>query len=154
MIRPLSAAFGSVARLTPGNYLETVHKKLLLSGMSGTMRAEEFVVAQGAVTGVFTLGTIAYLVVGNPSPRIGLLMLLLMPVIGLLLPASWLTRKVADRQGAILKDLPDTLDLLAISVEAGMGFEGALEIVCQHFHSPLAEEFAPHTAGDGAGPAP
>ena len=69
-------------------------------------------------------------------------MVILGPVIGLCLPASWLTRKVNERQGSILKDLPDVLDLLAISVEAGMGFEGALEIVCQHFDSPLSEEFS------------
>jgi tight adherence protein C len=70
------------------------------------------------------------------------MLLVLAPVIGWCLPASWLTRKVNERQGAILKDLPDTLDLLAISVEAGMGFEGALEIVCAHFDSPLSEEFS------------
>jgi tight adherence protein C len=42
----------------------------------------------------------------------------------------------------LLKDLPDTLDLLAISVEAGVGFEGALGVVCEHFDSPLADEFS------------
>ena len=69
------------------------------------------------------------------------LTLILVPSIGAMLPSAWLTRKVEERKTAIFKDLPDTLDLLAISVEAGMGFEGALEIVCQHFRSPLADEF-------------
>ena len=38
--------------------------------------------------------------------------------------------------------MPDILDLLAISVEAGVGFEGALEVVCENFDSPLAMEFS------------
>jgi tight adherence protein C len=58
------------------------------------------------------------------------------------LPNVWLNRKLQDRRDEILRDLPDTLDLLAISVEAGVGFEGALGIVCEHFHSPLADEFS------------
>jgi tight adherence protein C len=143
VVRPLSGrALQSVTRLTPRDYLERTHRKLLLAGLTTSMRAEEFVIAQLAATGLLTVGAMAYLVVGQPATRYGILMLILAPAIGLCLPASWLTRKVSERQGAILKDLPDTLDLLAISVEAGMGFEGALEIVCQYFDSPLSQEFA------------
>lgn len=143
IVKPLSGrALHSVTRLTPSDYLERTHRKLLLSGLNGSMRAEEFVIAQASATGLLTVGALAYLLLAQPAPRTGIMMLVLAPVIGWCLPASWLARKVKERQGAILKDLPDTLDLLAISVEAGMGFEGALEIVCQHFHSPLSEEFS------------
>jgi tight adherence protein C len=143
VVKPFSGrALLSVTRLTPANYLERIHRKLLLGGLTGTMRAEEFVIAQSAATGLLTVGSLAYVFMASPAPRIGVMMLVLAPVIGWCLPAAWLSRKVSERQGAILKDLPDTLDLLAISVEAGMGFEGALEIVCQHFNSPLSAEFA------------
>ena len=140
--KPLGGVVARIGRLTPRNYLDQIHRKLLLSGLTGTMRAEEFVVAQLASTGLLTMAALIYVALGQPSGRVALLLIILAPVTGLLLPSAWLSRKVQDRQGAILKDLPDTLDLLAISVEAGMGFEGALAIVCQHFHSPLAEEFA------------
>ena len=143
VVKPFSGkALKSVTRLTPSDYLERTHKKLLFAGLTGTMRAEEFVIAQASATGILTVGALAYVLLAAPAPRIGIMMLVLAPVIGWCLPASWLSRKVTERQQAILKDLPDTLDLLAISVEAGMGFEGALEIVCQHFDSPLSHEFA------------
>src|SRR3546814_11546126 len=69
-------------------------------------------------------------------------LLLLLPVVGVQLPTSWLDRKVEERTSAIRRDLPDTLDLMAISVEAGVGFEGALAVVCDNFNSPLSDEFA------------
>ncbi|MEA2703563.1 MAG: tight adherence protein [Actinomycetota bacterium] len=142
LTKPLGGLVGRVGRLTPRNYLDQIHRKLLLSGLTGTMRAEEFVVAQLASTGLLTMAALLYAALGHPSGRVSLLLIILAPLTGILLPTAWLSRKVGERQGAILKDLPDTLDLLAISVEAGMGFEGALAIVCQHFSSPLAEEFA------------
>jgi tight adherence protein C len=143
VVKPFSGkALKGVTRLTPSDYLERTHKKLLLGGLTGTMRAEEFVIAQASATGLLSVGALAYVLLAAPAPRIGVMMLILAPVIGWCLPASWLSRKVTERQQAMLKDLPDTLDLLAISVEAGMGFEGALEIVCQHFDSPLSHEFA------------
>lgn len=143
VVRPFSGrALDSITRLTPGDYLERTRRKLMLAGLTSSMRAEEFVIAQAATAGLLTVAALLYLAFGKPAPRMGILVLILGPVIGLCLPASWLSRKVTERQGSILKDLPDTLDLLAISVEAGMGFEGALDIVCQHFDSPLSEEFA------------
>ena len=141
VVRPLGQALGSVTKLTPRNYVQNVHRKLLHAGLANSVRAEEFVVGQVALTAVLLVGALLWIAIGSPTARMGLLVLILLPTIGLLLPASWLTRKVNERKSAILKDLPDTLDLLAISVEAGMGFEGALEIVCEHFSSPLAEEF-------------
>ena len=141
VMHPLGQLFGGVTKLTPKNYVENVHRKLLHAGLANSVRAEELVVGQVALTGLLTLGGLLWAVLGGASPRMALLVVLLLPVIGLLIPSAWLTRKVDERQQAILKDLPDTLDLLAISVEAGMGFEGALDIVCQHFSSPLAEEF-------------
>ncbi|MDQ4133838.1 MAG: type II secretion system F family protein [Actinomycetota bacterium] len=142
VVRPVSGQVTSlIGRLTPRSYLESVHKKILLGGLAGTLRAEEFVVGQGASFAITTLLAVGWIILTGPSTRMAVLALVLLPTIGLLLPQSWLTRRVEARKQAIRRDLPDTLDLLAISVEAGMGFEGALAIVCEHFESPLAREF-------------
>jgi tight adherence protein C len=141
LVHPLGQALGGITKLTPKNYVENVHKKLLHAGMANSVRAEEFVVGQMALTAVLTVGALLWVVMSEPVASRALLVLLLLPAVGIMLPASWLQRKVDARKLAIFKDLPDTLDLLAISVEAGMGFEGALDVVCQHFQSPLADEF-------------
>lgn len=140
VLHPLARSLGGITRLTPANYVEGVRKKLLLAGKANQIRAEEFVVAQVVVTALTSLAAIGWVVLAQPSPRIGLMAMILLPLIGITLPSSWLSRNVRERQDRILKDLPDTLDLLAISVEAGMGFEGALEVVCDHFDSELADE--------------
>jgi tight adherence protein C len=143
VVRPfMGSMHDAVDRLTPRNYLQTTHRNLQLAGLTSTMRAQEFVVAQVIGTALLTLAALAYSLFGGPSARTALLVLILAPVVGLLLPPAWLARKVRERQDAIRRDLPDTLDLLAISVEAGMAFEGALAVVCSHFNSPLADEFA------------
>ncbi len=57
VVRPLGTGLASsVGRLTPRNYLDQTHRKLLLAGLTGTMRAEEFVVGQLAATAACTLG--------------------------------------------------------------------------------------------------
>ncbi|MBV9848574.1 MAG: type II secretion system F family protein [Armatimonadetes bacterium] len=61
-------------------------------------------------------------------------------VIGLALPEAWLQGKIAQRQARIRKSLPDMLDLLVVSVEAGVGFDGAVAQVAEKQAGPLAEE--------------
>lgn len=143
ILRPLgTGSLRRIAGLTPRNYVEGVHRQLVLGGVASSVRAEELVTLQvlagagGAVLGVI------YVIAGQPSARIGVLALVALPLIGVLAPQSWLKRKVADRTHAIRMDLPDTIDLLAISVEAGQGLEGAMQTVCSHFDSPLSEELS------------
>jgi tight adherence protein C len=143
IVRPMGErGFKAITSLTPSNYLDAVHKKLLLAGLASTVRAEEFVTAQAALTAVMALAAIGLVFLAHPPTSKAILFLVLFPAMGALFPTAWLNRKVSERKSMILRDLPDTLDLLAISVEAGMGFEGALEVVCQNFTSPLADEFS------------
>jgi tight adherence protein C len=143
VVRPVAGSILSLlGGVLPRNYRESIHTKLVHGGVAGQFRAEEIISLQvlGGVIG-FLLG--AWIVgSGAIGGGTGLLMLVGLPVLGAQAPRSWLDRKVQERKDSIRRDLPDTLDLLAISVEAGMGFEGALGVVCENFASPLADEFA------------
>jgi tight adherence protein C len=142
-LRPLvSRLLNAIGRLTPRNHVERIHQKLLVAGMSQSVRAEEFVTLQvvAAIGGI--LLTILFIVTIHPPASRGTLVTVLLVGAGVLGPFAWLNRKGGERQAAIFKDMPDVLDLLAISVEAGVGFEGALEVVCTNFDSALATEFS------------
>ena len=56
-------------------------------------------------------------------------------------PTTLLTLKARSRRERVQADLPDALDLLAVSVEAGLGFDGAVAKLSEHMEGPLAEEF-------------
>lgn len=142
VLRPVAGRLtGSASGILPRNIRDSIHQKLVLAGLTSHYRAEEIVTAQGllAIAG-FALALLLG-AVGLVEANLGLLLLVVFPILGVQFPKSVINRKADDRQAAIRKDLPDTLDLLAISVEAGMGFEGALGIVSANFESPLADEF-------------
>lgn len=143
VVRPIAGSLLSLlGGILPGNYRERIHLQLLYAGLAGRYRSEEIITFQvlGAVAGF--LFAIFLAATDLVSGGLAIAALVLLPFLGVQLPKSWLERKVDDRMEAIRRDLPDTLDLLAISVEAGVGFEGALGVVCDNFDSPLADEFA------------
>lgn len=59
---------------------------------------------------------------------------------GFLVPGFWVSRMGKKRQGLIRRDLPETIDLMAISVQAGMGLEAAIELASQSLPGPLGDE--------------
>lgn len=143
VVRPIAdSMLRSLGSLLPSNHREVVHTQLVHAGLQAQFRAEEIISLRvlggvaGLLLGILNLGT------GTIGGGMALILLVFLPVVGAQLPKSWLDRKVEERREAILRDLPDTLDLMAISVEAGVGFEGALGVVCDNFDSPLAHEFA------------
>jgi tight adherence protein C len=142
LLRPL---FGSLAEkiagLVPRRRADKLRHRLLIAGVSAKVGPEEFLVMQGVGLGA---GALLGLLMSKASGYEGFGMIrlvVLLAVMGLFGPAAWLRRKQDERQGSIRRDLPDVLDLLAISVEAGVGFEGAVEVVTRHFDSPLSTEF-------------
>jgi tight adherence protein C len=133
---------GALGRFTPVGQRDKIHHQLVLAGLDSQLRSEEFLAGQLVATGLALVLGLANLAFGHMSRNMSFLVLLLLVIAGVLGPQAWLNRRIARRQEAIFLDLPDVLDLLAISVEAGVGFEGALDIVCTHFTSPLALEFS------------
>ncbi len=131
---------GGVSALVPRNYLDQMRKRLITSGLADRFRPEEFVVIQLVTIAAGILGgTLLGLLMGWSTTGI-LRGLLVFGLLGAYAPVSWSERKKEARQTEVRRDLPDVLDLLAISVEAGVGLEGAIEVVGQHFTSTLAFE--------------
>jgi len=75
------------------------------------------------------------------NPAFGFLGGIALAGIGFMLPEIWLGRRIKKRQKMILLAVPDTLDLLTISVKAGLSFDGALSKVVEKTVGPLADEF-------------
>ncbi len=143
VLRPIATrVIGTAAEVLPGNYRDRIHQQLIYAGLTGQYRAEEIITGQALLAVVGFVLALFLFVGGVVSANVGVVVLIGLPLAGAQVPRSVLQRKVEERQGAIRRDLPDTLDLLAISVEAGVGFEGALEVVSDNFDSPLANEFS------------
>jgi len=74
-------------------------------------------------------------------PMFGLLMWVALIMLGWIGPDFWLSRLTRLRQGELLKQLPSALDLLTVSVEAGLGFDQAMSRVAEKLKGSLADEF-------------
>ena len=140
-IGPVVIRFGTfLKRFTPVGYLEKKERKLMLAGHPGNLDAPAFIVIKLLAT---VFGLLAAFVVddyGNDSLQRTILFFLPI-VLGFFGPDAWLERKVDERRQAMLRALPDVLDLLVISVEAGLGFDSALARVVGTVPGPLSEEF-------------
>ena len=143
LLRPLVGSFGEmITGLLPRRRADKLRHRLLIAGVSTKVGPEEFLVMQGVGLGA---GVLCGLLVSEAMGYEGsgmLRLVVLLAAMGVFAPVAWLRRKQDERQASIKRDLPDVLDLLAISVEAGVGFEGAVEVVTRHFDSPLAAEFS------------
>ncbi|MEA2828985.1 MAG: tight adherence protein [Actinomycetota bacterium] len=130
------AAADRLEKLLPATYVAKVERQLVMGGIerrAGTQLATQ----AGLVVG---LALLALLLGGAPLTPMAHKSLLMLPVIGFMLPSARLKRAIRVRNDTIFKDLPDIIDMLAVAVEAGCGFDAALSIVCQHFDSPMADE--------------
>ena len=140
---PVVGTAGRIARrVTPLDTRDRVAKKLLLAGSPAGWDAERVLAFKviGAVIGV--AGGFAFSAALRPAPFISVVAVVLLGFVGFVAPDSLLNRKVQERQREVLKTLSDTLDLLTISVEAGLSLNAAIAQVVQNVPGVLSAEFA------------
>ena len=141
-LRPLATRLsGSVARVTSQSFSERTEKRLALAGHPGNLRVGDWlgIKAIGAIVGAI----IFFIIVGLVAKNIvgGLLLTPIGLLMGYTIPEFWLGGRCRKRQHLILLQIPDALDLLTISVRAGLGFDGALGKVVEKLKGPLTDEF-------------
>src|SRR5205085_220017 len=119
---------------------EAIGKRLLTAGISSRISATQFLALKGALALGALLFMLFFAVV--TSPVAGFLLAPFAAGCGFFIPDVFLTFKIRERREAIRVQLPDALDLLAVSVEAGLGFDGAVTKLTEHMEGPLVDEFA------------
>jgi tight adherence protein C len=144
-LRPLAERLsGFVARVTSRSFTEQTEKRLALAGHPGNLQVGDWlgIKAIGAVVGGILFFVLFFLLhVLSFPPLIGLVMAGVGVLFGYTIPEFWLGGRVRRRQHDILLQIPDALDLLTISVRAGLGFDGALGKVVEKLKGPLTDEF-------------
>ena len=125
-------------KVNPKASADGVAKKLMAAGMRNTS-PNGFIASQGIFALVAAFAGL--LLFGAVKPSAAPVFALLLGVLGFMGPAFVLGTRVRARQAAVASELPDALDLLSVSVEAGLGFDGAVQKLTEHMDGPLIEEF-------------
>jgi len=131
-------------RFTPTGYVDNVRKKYIQAGDGSAETIDRFLAVR-VLTVALILPIIWFTFFWNPLGVDGMLqwiVFLLLAGAAIAGPDAMLNRRVEERQHDLRVKLPDILDLLTISVEAGLGFEQALDRTIAAVPGALSDEFS------------
>jgi tight adherence protein C len=136
LIERLAARLGPlIAPTLRGRQREAIGRRLDLAGRPGGMTVQRFIGLKAALTALFGGLVLALALSGSPP-----LLVPLAVVGGWFGPDVWLSREGRLRQERIERDLPDFMDILAVTVRAGLGYRAALLRVSESLTGPVSEE--------------
>src|SRR3569833_3124021 len=127
-------------RINPKASADAIGARLSSAGLSARISPSQFLaVKSGAALGGVVVALLFGVTVG---PVAGVLLVPVFAGVGFFAPETFLSMKIMSRRERIRSELPDALDLLAVSVEAGLGLDGAIAKLTEHMDGSLVEEFA------------
>jgi len=129
-------------RLTPAGYVASARRKLILAGRPTTKSLDAYLAIRLVTATVAPVVLIWFAAAKPLQGKLGMVAMLLVLLVLALGPEAVVRRWMGERQSAILTALPDTLDLLTISVEAGLGFDQALDRTLSRMPGQLSDELA------------
>jgi tight adherence protein C len=132
---------GWTLKLHPKTTIDGVSARLLAAGLGRKISPTTFLAFKSALAlGGLVLGALFGGAAAGPGGV--LFAAIALAGIGFIAPDFVVSGKARSRKDRIRAELPDALDLMAVSVEAGMGFDGAISKLTEHMHGPLSDEFA------------
>ena len=151
VLLPMVKRLGEFAtRFTPESSLKAIEKQLNMAGNPKGLEPVTFYalrIVASVVLGGFILGVTfiapadsAFSIRGGTALALG--MALGGGALGFFLPTMLISSKISRRQDAVLKAMPDALDLLTVCVEAGLGFDQAMQKVSEKWDNELSQAFA------------
>jgi tight adherence protein C len=132
----------SITRLTPLDLYGRTNRLLVLAGSPPGMTAERIVAFKIIFAIVGVVGGLALSPVLGVSGIMKVGVIALFTLLGYTAPGVAISSRASKRQKEIRKALSDTMDLLTISVEAGLGFDSALAQVVRNVPGPLSQEIS------------
>jgi tight adherence protein C len=141
VLRPMVKRLSRVGRRgDQGGIIARTDAKLEKAGYPGGLRGADWMGVKllAAIVGAVLFFFLGLLIGGVP---LGFILAILGLAFGFIGPEFWLGRKIRERAMGMILQLPDALDLLTISVEAGLGFDAALAKVVEKMEGPLVQEF-------------
>jgi tight adherence protein C len=128
-------------KLHPKTTIEGVSARLLGAGLGRSLSPTAFLAFK---SGLAIAGAVFGALFGGAAVGAGgvLFCSVALAGLGFIAPDFIVSSKARSRREQIKAELPDALDLMAVSVEAGMGFDGAISKLTEHMSGPLADEFA------------
>jgi tight adherence protein C len=140
VLTPLVGRLAAITmRLSPKTSPELVRARLISAGLSRTITPQAYLAIKSATAIVPVL---LGLVMFAGGARLGAVMVGLGGlVVGFIAPEFVISSRVRRRQEDMRAELPNVLDLLCVSVEAGLGFDQALAKLSERMSGPLVDEF-------------
>jgi tight adherence protein C len=130
------------SRFTPRSNVEKTKQRLVEAGSPSRLGVAEFMGLK--IVLALSMGGLIFVITALAGSS--LTNLLLFPIVvaalAYMIPGIWINRKIKERKKSIQLSLPDAIDLLTISVEAGLGFDPALQRVVEKWDNPLTYEFS------------
>jgi len=131
-----------IVQLLPQSFVARITQQLITAGRPMSTQAFFTLVVVTALVCPFTASALLCSRNGGEISTTVLVVPIACAALGIAAPMLWLRRRARGRQLAIWKSLPDTFDLITVSVEAGLGLDAAMRQVAEKVRGPLADEIA------------
>ena len=131
-----------LGRFTPAQSQERTEHQLELAGNPSNLTPSTFLVLRFVVMILLGGAVLGLMLIAKASLGRRIAFTVIVTILGFYLPVLWLSSLVSRRQTRIVRQLPDTLDLLTICVEAGLGLDQAIQRVVEKSDNELSEGFA------------